>query len=293
MSTIENIRARFSWATTTGSDSAPIEPLTPSDVRTLRLPWLSRFTPERMAAQIAAHPDLALWTPQTGEYVLAEAWRNRDDVAQLVEATTRRGQARLVSAVVERAREWGYRQVVLGDEVMNANRKLYSGLGFAHLERVIILRRPLKHADNLPDISGVPAVEMRRAVYADVAALVRVDNDSFPWLWWNSRREFEAYIDMPGVHIYLAYLDGEPAGYTSFTLYDDWAHLDRIAVAPGSQGRGLGAAQLAYVLRLMKATGAAHVALSTQLSNTQSHKLYDRFNFTRTADHMDFYGLKL
>ena len=71
------------------------------------------------------------------------------------------------------------------------------------------------------------------------------------------------------------------------------AHLDRIAVIADKQGQGLGAAQLAYVLRLMAGMGAAHVALSTQLSNAQSHKLYERFGFTRTGDKMDFFGLKL
>jgi ribosomal protein S18 acetylase RimI-like enzyme len=231
--------------------------------------------------------------PQTGEYVLAEAWRNREDIAQIVEATSRKGQARLVSAAIDRAQELGYTQVVLGDEVMNANRRLYSGLGFTHLERVIILRRSLKRDDDLPDLSAVPPIEMRRAGYSDVGTLVRVDNDSFPWLWWNSRREFEAYVDMSGVQIYLAYLDGEPVGYTSLTMYDNWAHLDRIGVVSASQGKGFGAAQLAYILRLMVDLGAGHVALSTQLSNTQSHKLYERFGFTRTGDNMDFYGLKL
>lgn len=292
MSVLDDIRARFSLPVTAGSETAPIEPLTPSDVKYIRLPWTSRFTPERLVALVAMNPRLTLWMPETGEYVLAEGWRNRDDVAHVVEASTRRGQGRLIGALLERARGLNYRLMIVQDEVMSANRKLYAGLGFGHIERVIILRRDLKRGD-LPAMPGLPQAEMRRAGYADLDALVRVDNASFPWLWWNSRREFELYLDMPGVNVYLAYAGGEPVGYASFTEYDNWAHLDRIAVTPPWQGRGLGAAQLSHILRLMKGLGAEYIALSTQLSNTQSHKLYERFGFTRTNENMDFFGLKL
>src|SRR5688500_9006749 len=91
-----------------GSETAPIEPLTPGDVRQIRLPWMSRFSPERMAAHIEANPDLSLWVPETGEYVVGERWRNRDEIVRIVEATTRKGQARLVAALMERAKERGH-----------------------------------------------------------------------------------------------------------------------------------------------------------------------------------------
>jgi ribosomal-protein-alanine N-acetyltransferase len=293
MSTIDNIRARLPWAVPTGSDTAPIEPLTAADVRHVRLPWTSRFTPERLASQIKSSPNLAFWIPQTGEYALADAWRNRDDIAYILETTTRRGQPRLVGAAVDRARDMGYRLMLVPDEVMDSGRRIYSNLGFGHLERVVILRKSLRHLTDLPDSSHMPQVEIRRSTPADLDALLRVDNASFPWLWWNSRRELEIYRDLPDVHIYLAQLAEEPVGYASFTMYDGWAHLDRIAVTSEKQGKGLGAAQLLYALRLMAGMGASNVALSTQLSNTQSHKLYERFGFTRTGDKMDFFGLKL
>jgi ribosomal-protein-alanine N-acetyltransferase len=293
MSTLDNIRARFPWAVPTGSDTAPIAQMTTADVRHVRFPWTSHLSPERLAAQIESNPDLVLWIPETGEYAVGDNWRNRDDIAYILEATTRRGQARLVGALTERVRQMDYRLIVLPDEVMDAGRKLYTEIGFRHLERVVILRRSLHRLDELPDVSGLPKLEIRRAGIPDLDVLVRADNLSFPWLWWNSRREFEVYHDLPDVHIYMAYLAGDPVGYASFTMYDGWAHLDRIAVVSDKQGKGLGAIQLAYTLRLMARMGASHVALSTQLSNTQSHKLYERFGFSRTGDKMDFYGLKL
>ena len=82
-------------------------------------------------------------------------------------------------------------------------------------------------------------------------------------------------------------------GYTSFTMYRGWAHLDRVAVIESEQGRRLGAAQLAYTLGMMRDSGAASVGLSTQESNVRSHALYKKFGFKQTREQMNFYGVDL
>jgi GNAT superfamily N-acetyltransferase len=292
LSTIDNLRSRIPWLPARGSDTSPIELLTAAAAREIRLPWASRFSRERLLAQVAANPGLSLWIPETGEYALAGPWRHRDEIVSVLEATTRKGYPRLVGALVERAREDGYELMVVPDEVLDTDRKLYSALGFTHLERVVILKRSLKPREDF-GVEHFPQVEMRRARHSDIEMLLRVDHASFPWLWWNSRHEFEVYEHLPEVYIYLALLGGEPVGYTSFTMYDGWAHLDRIAVVEGRHGTGLGAGQLARVLAQMSSMGAGYVALSTQVTNTRSHRLYERFGFHNTGERMDFFGMKL
>jgi ribosomal protein S18 acetylase RimI-like enzyme len=127
----------------------------------------------------------------------------------------------------------------------------------------------------------------------DIDTLASVDHASFPWLWWNSVDEFGNYLLLPDVRAYLAKVDGESVGYASYTMYSGWAHLDRLAVAQAQQGKRFGAAQLAYVLRLMVGEGARSVGLSTQENNVQSHRLYGGFGFTRTRDSMYIYGKAL
>jgi ribosomal protein S18 acetylase RimI-like enzyme len=122
---------------------------------------------------------------------------------------------------------------------------------------------------------------------------MELDHASFPWLWWNSREEMEGYMQLPQVYVYAGWHDGQPVGYASFTMYERWAHLDRLVVAEQWQGRRFGAAQLHHTLLAMAAQGAAHVSLSTQEHNTQSHRLYKGFGFRQMPDMMNLYGLWL
>jgi ribosomal protein S18 acetylase RimI-like enzyme len=98
------------------------------------------------------------------------------------------------------------------------------------------------------------------------------------------------YLIMEDVSVYVARAGGEPVGYASYTMYNGWAHLDRLAVIEARQGMGYGAAQLAHVMRAMQATGAKNVGLSTQEHNAQSHRLYRRFDFKLGREALGIYG---
>ena len=50
-------------------------------------------------------------------------------------------------------------------------------------------------------------------------------------------------------------------GYASFTMYNGWAHLDRLAVIAAHQGRKFGAAQLTHAMAQMATHGAGHVGI--------------------------------
>lgn len=276
------------------SDDQPaIAPLGAADTRDLRLPWLSRFNASLLANHLQMHPGHGLWVPRTGEYAIWEPWRHRDDIACVLEVTARRGRDALLEEMVELLAGQGYRLVLCPDEVWRDHTKHWMGAGFSQVERIVFFRRDLR--DNLEGQPRVPLPELniRRANLADMSDLLLVDHDSFPWMWWNSRAEFEKYIQIDNVYAYLAYLDSAPVGYASFTMYDNWAHLDRLAVASSHQGRKLGAAQLVYTLHRMTEMGAQSVGLSTQENNTQSHRLYTAFGFKRQSETMTFYGRSL
>jgi ribosomal protein S18 acetylase RimI-like enzyme len=289
---LDPLRPRFPWSVQPSDESPEIAPLTLADVRDLRLPWLSRFSTDTLTAHLQANPGKALWVPRTGEYIVAERWRRRDDIANIVEVTARRGKAALVREIVERLRASGCRLALLSDEAWNDQPRLYADLGFALLEKIVFFQRDLKLDARFPvDADRMPALDYRVAEPSDLDLLIYLDHNSFPWLWWNSHEDMSAYMLMDGVSVYLARAENEPVGYASFTMYNGWAHLDRLAVISANQGRKYGAAQLAHAMESMSLLGATHVGLSTQDNNIQSHRLYKGFGFKQTRDSLGIYGL--
>src|SRR3569623_1561798 len=82
------------WMFGGGSEDVPeVAPLTPDLARTLRLPWTSRFTGSTQAAHLRRAPGYGWVAPATGEYLVAEPWRHRDEIGSLLELHGRRGRA--------------------------------------------------------------------------------------------------------------------------------------------------------------------------------------------------------
>jgi GNAT superfamily N-acetyltransferase len=298
MRSLDPLRARLLWGPQLSDEKPDIEPLTPAAVRDLRLPWLSRFSSDTLAAHLHANPGKALWVPKTGEYIVAERWRRRDDIGNIVEVTARKGKAALVSALLERLREDGCLLALLPDDVWNDQARLYTDLGFGLLEKIVFFQRDLKDEGTFGDPVMLPHLDFQIAEQDDLDLLIYLDNNSFPWLWWNSREDMAAYMLAEGVSVYIARAKvedggGEPVGYASFTMYNGWAHLDRLAVIGALQGHRYGAVQLSHAMRSMVTLGATHVGLSTQENNVQSHRLYEGFGFDQTRDSTSIYGIEL
>ncbi len=285
------MRARFAWGAPLSDENPDILPLTPDAVGQLRLPWLSRFNSDTLLNHLEANPGKALWVPKTGEYIIAEQWRRRDDIGNIVEVTARKGKTALVSAMTTLLRDDRYQLVLLAEDVWHDQTRVYTNLGFALIEKIVFFQKELKGDPTVGLRSSLPPLDYRIADQDDLDLLIHLDNNSFPWLWWNSREEMAVYLAMDHVYIYLACAHGEPIGYASFTMYNGWAHLDRLAVIKAQQRRKYGAAQLSQAMRSMLTLGAGRVALSTQENNLQSHHLYKGFGFKQTRETMGIYGL--
>ena len=293
MGRLDPLRARFQWGTQPSDDNPEIVPLTPSSVRDLRLPWLSHFSVDTLTAHLQANPGKAFWVPRTGEYIVAERWRHREDIGNIVEVTARKGKAALVRAMLMRLKEDGSRLALISDEAWNDQPRLYMDLGFSQIEKIVFFQRDLKALPEPSPERPLPTLSYVVAEQDDLDLLIDLDHNSFPWLWWNSAEDMLAYLQMSGVSAYIAHAEGVPVGYASFTMYNGWAHLDRLAVIEAQQGRKYGAAQLLHTMQSMSLLGAAYVGLSTQENNTQSHHLYKGFGFRQTRDAMKIYGIAL
>ncbi|MDQ6695244.1 MAG: GNAT family N-acetyltransferase [Chloroflexota bacterium] len=290
------MRTSFPWRPAPSDENPFIEQLRSENVRDLRLPWHSRFSASTLVGHLSTSPGMSLWVPATGEYAIGEQWRRRDEITQVLEVSARKGRAALVRRLLERFREESSTLALCTDDVWRDGERVYTSLGFSHIEKIVFFRRELPgSAWGEGRAPAPPEGELRFEPVGPtaIARLMPLDHTSFPWLWWNSLDEFGTYLVMQGVYAYVCLLDGEDAGYVSFTMYNGWAHLDRLAVVESMQGRGLGAAMLRFVLGNMSIMGAGSVGLSTQVNNTRSHKLYRSFGFKQSAEGINFYGLDL
>jgi ribosomal-protein-alanine N-acetyltransferase len=282
-------RTRLPWNFRSRSDAEPVRALAPPDVAGVRLPWTSRFSPTSLAAHLTRHPGYGWVIPTTGEYLIAEPWRRRDEIGGVLEINARQGRGALLAQAAADLRDAGVRMLLLPEGDWATHARVYTEQGFARLERVIYYQ--LLGLEGGPVVTRpLPPLEFAPLTAPHLDAVLAVDHAAFPWLWWNSEAEFRVYYAQAGVQVWLGWADGVPVVYAGFTILERWAHLDRLAVDPAWHSRGYGAGMLNFALHRMAAAGANRVTLSPQETNTQSQRLYRGFGFRQTTEAYDIYG---
>jgi len=160
--------------------------------------------------------------------------------------------------------------------------------GFKRLTDVMTLAK-LDRA--LPDVGDLD-ICLRPASDADIPAVVMMDRAALAPPWWHSeatiRRRVAASPDFA-----VAEVAGAVVGYAEGELRLPAAHLNRIAVHPTHQGRGIGAFLLRDALRAFWRRGARQVTLNTQVDNHRSRRLYRRFGFEPTGDVVTAWELRI
>jgi GNAT superfamily N-acetyltransferase len=257
-----------------------IKELESTDVDQLRLGLWSQFSNTDVKQRVLAYPGRSVWLPATLEFAIVTQWRNREEIANVLEISALRNSLVILDAVSERARSLGA-SAILAIELDEVRAPAFYGrAGFDLLEEVITYEMDCRVA---PAARPTPLrfclVDARDDATREL--LVYLDHETFPWLWWNSDAEFLNYADAPGVELFVAYDGDEPIGYVGTTAYFGWGHLDRIAVIPARQGRGHGQEALGFAVDRLRQAGALKVGLSTQKDNTRSRRLYERFGFQR------------
>lgn len=155
------------------------------------------------------------------------------------------------------------------------------GVGFALTEEVQYFE--LSRLQRWQPATLPTAVELtlRPGQAADLIALALIDAAAFPPLW---------HFDSPMLHellltsrLQVALYHDTLVGYTALTTSGDNAHLARLALHPGWQGRGWGKALLSDALRYAQTEGIRTVALNTQVHNRTAQQLYRGVGFRPTG----------
>ncbi|MDQ3855505.1 MAG: GNAT family N-acetyltransferase [Chloroflexota bacterium] len=253
---------------------------------TLRLPWTSLLSREDLVRHVARHPMLSWYVPGTSSYLIAGPWRNREDIVEIYETRGERHRAELWQAV--NSQPATHSAVVIDPSEHRSAVHFYRHVGVRVLEDVLVLRTAA-----LPGLEVRQTLEMVPMRSRGLSTLLDIDHSAFPWLWRNSRQEFQEYLETPGVGLWVGVLPDQAVGYVGFTTLGGWGHVDRLAVVPQLQGLGYGAELLSWAMRRLYELGAKYVQLSTQGSNERSQPLYTRFGFRPTRGSYKLYGMYL
>lgn len=268
-----------------------VEPLLAEDVRSLYLPWSSPFVSITLAQHLRMHPGRSFWLPETGEYIVGEPWRHRDEITAIADISARNNGMALLARMRQAQNEPAHELIVMTDFAGARQPSFYTGLGLGLMQEVLCYELRTLPPQPPRGLLSFSAVTHERL--DDLAALIAVDHASFPWLWWNSAAEFAAYEQVPGVALYIGADDrGTLVSYVGITHFRGWGHLDRIGVVPGYQGAGYGLESLRFAVQMLASGGASRIGLSTQANNTRSQHLYHRFGFQRTYQNdYNIYGV--
>jgi ribosomal-protein-alanine N-acetyltransferase len=259
--------------------------LTPEAVPHLRLPWDGRFTSEELRHIAATEPVLSVWNRRTGEYVVGGDWRHREEIISVVDLAATSGAIDLMHGLAALGHARGKQLLVASEQAERRRREFFHSAGMSELERIVVYELPRIKPGSIRD-SVLAFERLRREDAFSVAELQDLDHKAFPWLWWNNEREFSQYRGIDGVAVDVAREEnGRMVAYVGTTRFRGWGHLDRIAVAPEHQGRGLGRAALDYAVMSLATAGAKRVGLSTQARNERSRRLYEAYGFHRTPSH--------
>lgn len=139
------------------------------------------------------------------------------------------------------------------------------------------------------------SVLLRPLVAADLPTVVTLEGVLFGLSAWSGVMLAEE-LDGPGRWYVAADLPAEPSshaerlvGYAGLWFDGDDAQVMTIAVAAPLQGRGIGGALLAALVRRAKDVGARSVLLEVRVDNAAALALYERFGFARLGLRRGYY----
>jgi ribosomal protein S18 acetylase RimI-like enzyme len=158
-------------------------------------------------------------------------------------------------------------------------------LGFSRRTQVITY---VKKDLSLPEIgtTAVPtttAVQIRPVQNDDMAELAAIEAEAFEPLWRHSVNGLRA-ARHSAISFDVAVLDGRIVAFQYSTAGEVGAHLSRLTVRPEVQGQGVGSALLQAAIEEYGRQGFRQVALNTQVDNTPSRRLYEKFGFKVNND---------
>ncbi|MEN3314425.1 MAG: hypothetical protein V7605_659 [Acidimicrobiaceae bacterium] len=167
----------------------------------------------------------------------------------------------------------GYASVITA-ALSASERQPFYAAGFRDQERLHLLLHDLER------LAKAPEATLRRARRADHQRVLQVDAVTFSPFWrlddWGLEQALAA---TPSARFRVALEGGQVAGYAITGRAGTDGYLQRLAVDPAHQRRGLGRALALDGLYWLRRKGVGRAAVNTQVSNTAAFSLYEGLGF--------------
>jgi ribosomal-protein-alanine N-acetyltransferase len=176
----------------------------------------------------------------------------------------------------------GYASVITA-ALLPSERQPFLAAGFAEADRLRLLTRDLR------DLPERPAIPLRRAKPGDRPRVLEIDAATFPPFWrlddWGLD---QAVAATPTARFRVAPVDApvggetEPtvAGYVITGRAGAEGYVQRLAVDPAYQRRGIARALVIDGLHWLRHRAARRAAVNTQVGNDAAYALYVSLGFT-------------
>lgn len=184
-----------------------------------------------------------------------------------------------VRRCVDTLRERGFTAVITG-ALAPVEQRAFLAAGFAEAERLHLLSHDLSRLV----VTGSPGARLRKARSRDRAEVLEVDHLSFPSFWQlDDAGLTDALTATPHTRFQVAVDDasGRIVGYAISGRSGRNGYLQRLAVAPSEQGRGLGRWLVVDGLRWLCRWRADQCVVNTQWGNEAALGLYECLGFRR------------
>jgi ribosomal protein S18 acetylase RimI-like enzyme len=204
-------------------------------------------------------------------------WRGDSRIAYLAPAAGRAVAVETVERCVRGLAGRGYRSV-LTSALTPLEQGPFLAAGFEVHERLHLLRHDLRR------VPSAPPFRLRRALRFDHAAVLALDGLAFDPFWRFDRAGLtDARRATPSSRFRIAESDGL-AGYAITGRAGPVGYLQRLAVHPDRQHRGIGTALVVDSITWVQSRGATSLLVNTQERNHTALRLYEHLGFVREAD---------
>lgn len=212
------------------------------------------------------------------------AWRGDGSVAYVAPMTDRPPSAAIVRHACTVLAERGYREVLTAALAEN-ERTGFLAAGFEVRDSLHLL------AHDLREVPPPPPAALRRGRRADRATALAVDHAAFPAFWRLDESGFhEAMSATPSARFRVATLQRRVVGYAVTGRAGSRGYLQRLAVDPRVQGRGLGRALVVDALDWLRRRGVTNTVVNTQVENERALQLYLAMGFRLQPSGLEVLG---
>lgn len=127
-------------------------------------------------------------------------------------------------------------------------------------------------------------IEIKLASLFDAPEILKIENACFSSPW--SEGSIRDALENPCSHFYLAYCDGEIAGYIGLQVFSGEGYVTNIATLPEYRRQGVAKALLTKALE----NETEFVTLEVRESNAAAITLYKSFGFERVGVRPNYYS---